>query len=93
MFIGAVAGVLLFIAPVSKSFLMFANYKPKTKKLKPMKKITTPAMKIILIVISCLDICIAVKECYAGNYAISIIFFMIALLFAVTAKIVNFKNE
>lgn len=25
MFIGAVAGVLLFIAPVSKSFLMFAN--------------------------------------------------------------------
>lgn len=58
-----------------------------------MKKATTPAMKIILIIISCLDIVIAVKECYNGNYAISIIFFLIALLFAITAKVVNFKTE
>jgi len=62
-------------------------------KNRTMKKITTPAMKIILIVISFFDIAIAVKECVAENYAISIIFFMIALLFAVTAKIVNFKTE
>jgi hypothetical protein len=58
-----------------------------------MQKVTTPAMRIILIIISCLDIVISIKECCNGNYAISIIFFLIALLFAVTAKVVNFKTE
>lgn len=58
-----------------------------------MKKVITPAMKIILLIISCLDIVISIKECCNGNYAISIIFFMIALLFAITAKVVNFKTE